>query len=123
MNSTSHKDAATSFLNIVVAGRIPEAYAQYVGDPFRHHHPFCEGDKDSLIKAMEENEITFPNKAIKIHRVLEDGNLVAVHSAVKLNDLNIAVFHIFRFENDKITELWDLGQQVPENSPNQNGMF
>jgi predicted SnoaL-like aldol condensation-catalyzing enzyme len=72
---------------------------------------------------MEENEERFSNKSLAIHRVLEDGNLVAVHSNVKMNDLNIAVVHIFRFENDLIVELWDLGQPVPENSPNENGMF
>jgi hypothetical protein len=31
--------------------------------------------------------------------------------------------HIFRFQNDLIAELWDIGQAVPENSPNQFGMF
>jgi predicted SnoaL-like aldol condensation-catalyzing enzyme len=31
--------------------------------------------------------------------------------------------HIFRFRGDKIVELWDLGQEVPESSPNENGMF
>jgi predicted SnoaL-like aldol condensation-catalyzing enzyme len=31
--------------------------------------------------------------------------------------------HIFRFEQGRIVELWDLGQEVPESSPNQYGMF
>jgi len=50
---------------------------------------------------------------------------VVVHSHVMLksNDLGVAVVHIFRFEKGRIVELWDLGQPVPENSPNQYGMF
>ena len=57
--------------------------------------------------------------------MLEDGDLVAVHSRVrqKPGDLGAAVVHIFRFQGDRIVELWDMGQSVPENSPNENGMF
>lgn len=54
-----------------------------------------------------------------------EGELVAVHSHVrqKPGDLGAAVVHIFRFEKGRIVELWDLGQPVPEKSPNQYGMF
>lgn len=38
-------------------------------------------------------------------------------------DLGFAVIHIFRFENSRIVELWDLGQPLPEETPNQYGMF
>ena len=50
---------------------------------------------------------------------------MAVHSHVRQNpnDRGAAVVHIFRFEGDRVVELWDMGQPVPENSPNENGMF
>ena len=35
----------------------------------------------------------------------------------------IAVVHIFRFEGDRIAELWDVGQPVPAENPNADGMF
>jgi predicted SnoaL-like aldol condensation-catalyzing enzyme len=38
-------------------------------------------------------------------------------------DSGVATIHIFRFEGDRIVELWDVGQAVPENSLNDNGMF
>jgi predicted SnoaL-like aldol condensation-catalyzing enzyme len=34
-----------------------------------------------------------------------------------------AVVHIFRFEGGLIVELWDVGQDVPEQSVSENGMF
>ena len=34
-----------------------------------------------------------------------------------------AVAHFFRFEGDRIVELRDVGQEVPADSPNNNGMF
>ena len=54
-----------------------------------------------------------------------DGDLVAVHSRVQhhAEDRGAAVMHLFRFDGDHIAELWDVGQQVPAESPNANGMF
>lgn len=52
-----------------------------------------------------------------------DGLTVITHSLVAKQQMNIAVVHIFRFENSKIVELWDLGQVIEMNSPNCNGMF
>ena len=62
---------------------------------------------------------------IPIKLSLEDGNLVATYSHVQQNpgDSGVAVVHIFRFEGDHIVEMWDVGQAVPEDSPNENGMF
>lgn len=37
--------------------------------------------------------------------------------------MEIAVVHMFRFENGKILEMWDVGQVMEKDSPNENGMF
>jgi predicted SnoaL-like aldol condensation-catalyzing enzyme len=121
----TRKEMATSFLDLVVSGKIREAYDQYVGPGFRHHNPYFEGSAESLMKGMEENETKFPNKIFEIQHALEDGDFVAVHSRLRLKpeERGLAVVHIFRFRNDRIAELWDMAQPVPEDSPNQYGMF
>lgn len=121
----SLKEKAVSFLQLVASGEVRAAYQRYIGPDFRHHNPFFRGDADSLMLAMEENAIKNPRKVLEVKRVIEDGDIVAVHSHVKQNqdDLGGAVVHIFRFHNDLIIELWDVGQQIPENSPNENGVF
>jgi len=60
-----------------------------------------------------------------VKRVLAEGEFVIVHSHVKQRpgDRGGAVVHIFRFESGRIVELWDVGQPLPEDSPNQYGMF
>ncbi|WP_026092373.1 nuclear transport factor 2 family protein [Calidifontibacillus oryziterrae] len=123
--TNSLKEKAVSFLQLVAAGEVREAYRKYISPEFRHHNPFFPGDVDSLLLAMEENAINNPHIIIEVKRVIEDGEIVAVHSHVKQNkdDLGGAVVHIFRFYNDIIVELWDVGQPIPENSPNENGMF
>jgi len=74
---------------------------------------------------MEENAAKNPNKVLDIQRALEDGDLVAVHSRIRQNpgELGAAVVHIFKFQGNRVVELWDMGQPVPEKSPNENGMF
>lgn len=121
----SLKEKAVSFLRLAASREVREAYQRYTGPDFRHHNPFFRGDADSLMLAMEENAIKNPHKVLEVKRVIRDGELVAVHSHVKQNpdDLGVAVVHIFRFHNDLIVELWDVGQQIPENSPNENGVF
>ncbi len=120
-----HKEAAASFLRLASSGKVKEAYRQYVDASFRHHNPYFPGNAAALSAAMVENAAQFPQKAIEIKHVLADGDLVAVHAHVRLQpgDLGVATIHIFRFEGDRIVELWDVGQAVPESSPNKNGMF
>lgn len=125
MTQATNKEAAISFLRHVVSGKIREAYATYVAKDMRHHNMMFAGDAASLEKAMEENHSQFPSKVIEVKRALEDGDLVAVHSHVRLraNEPGFATVHIFRFEGHRIVEMWDIGQPVPQESPNKNGMF
>ena len=121
----SKKEITTTFLKMASSGKVREAYDKYVHPDFRHHNAYFKGDRESLLVAMEENAITNPNKFLEVHHVLEDGNFVAVHSRVQLkkDGSDIAAVHIFRFEGDYIVKLWDISQQTPRDSPNENGVF
>jgi predicted SnoaL-like aldol condensation-catalyzing enzyme len=120
-----YKGIASDFLNLSSLGKSREAFQKYVKQGFKHHNVFFKGDANSLMHAIEENAGKFPHKIFRIHHILHDGDLVAVHSHVTMNndDPGQALMHIFRFESDKIIELWDFGQAVPENIINENGMF
>jgi len=121
----SNKEIAIDFLKLTATGKANVAFANYVSLNFRHHNPYFKGDADSLINAMMENAEKNPDKVLDVQRALLDGDLVAIHSKVKQNpnDLGVALVHIFQFHNNKIVELWDIGQAIPEESPNENGMF
>jgi predicted SnoaL-like aldol condensation-catalyzing enzyme len=41
----------------------------------------------------------------------------------QINGHNVLSEDIFRFDGNHIIEMWDLGQQIPDNMPNENGMF
>lgn len=123
--ATNRKEAAMNFLKLASAGKIRESAQRYVSPKFRHHNPYFRGDAESLISAMEENAAQNPHKILEIQHAVQENDLVAVHSRVKLKpaDPAVALIHIFRFEGDLIAELWDIAQPEPEHSPNENGMF
>jgi predicted SnoaL-like aldol condensation-catalyzing enzyme len=121
----THPEAAVSFLRLAGSGRVREAFDKHAGPSFKHHNPFFAGDAHALMAGMEESARQNPDKRLDIMHTLEDGDLVAVHSRVqqRAGDRGAAVVHIFRFEQDRIAELWDVGQPVPAETINANGMF
>jgi len=120
------KEAAVSFLKTAGMGNAREAYEKFAAPKFIHHNQYFKGDRDSLMSAMIEAHKKSPNKLIDVRQVFEDGNTVITHSLVVRKDpaeQDIAVVHIFRFEGDKVAELWDVGMLLIKNSPNENGPF
>lgn len=124
MTHSPHKDAVLALLNLVVAGKIREGYTEYIHQNFRHHNAYYKGDRESLMTGMEENHIKFPAKKFDVKRIIEEGDTVITHSSISLAGMNeISVVHIFRFADEKIIEMWDVGQEIPNDSPNENGVF
>ena len=121
----SNKDRAVDFLQMIIAGKIREAYEQYTATDFRHHNPYFKGDAESLLAGMVEDEKQFPAKVCEVQRALQDGDLVAVHSRLRHSPAEgfMAVVHIFRFEDGRIAEFWDIAQAAPNPIVNENGMF
>ena len=123
--SDTNTTNAVSFLQLASSGKVREAFEKYIGNGFRHHNPFFEGSAGALQAGMEENARQSPDKVFTILRTVSEGDFVVTHSHVQQNpdQRGAVVVHIFRFENGHIVELWDVGQPIPEWSPNQNGMF
>jgi len=123
--SRARRDVATSFLRAAGAGRAREAFAKHAAPGFRHHNVYFPADADALAAGMEKNAAENPEKSLEVLHVIADGDLVAVHSRVRMkpDDPGYALVHIFRFDGDKVAELWDIAQQIPAESPNENGAF
>src|SRR5260221_12955325 len=118
----SRKESAISFLKLAASGNLHDAYANYISPTFRHHNPYFAGDAESLKKGMAEAAAEFPDTTLEVQHVLEEGDLVAVHSRVQHgpDEPENAVVHIMRFVEDRILEPWDVGVPGPEDSPNNN---
>jgi predicted SnoaL-like aldol condensation-catalyzing enzyme len=122
---SENREVATQFLKLASSGRVDEAYSKYADELFKHHNQYFKGDRNSLIAAMKESSAKMPNRTFHVKMVLEDGDMVMTYSHIQIHDsdLQIAVVHVMKFKNNRIIELWDIGQPISKDSPNENGMF
>jgi len=125
MSENSNKERAVQFLKLMSSGKVDEAYDQFTSPIGKHHSPHFPAGFDALKEAMKQSYQRFPSKQSEIKHVVGEDNMVAVHSHVVLTpgDPGFAIVHLFRFENEKIVELWDFTQPILEDSPNTDGPF
>lgn len=125
VKSSSKKERAITFLRLAATGKLDDAYDNYIAPTFRHHNPYFAGDAESLKTGMVVAHKQFPHTTLEVQHAWENGDLVAVHSRVSHgpNQPDISVVHMFRFEGERIAELWDVAMEAPKDSPNKNGLF
>jgi predicted SnoaL-like aldol condensation-catalyzing enzyme len=60
---------------------------------------------------------------IAIHRIISEGDLVAVHAEAKDGAQSIALFDIFQLDDGRLAGHWGVRQPVPDRIIHGNGMF
>jgi predicted SnoaL-like aldol condensation-catalyzing enzyme len=121
-----NKTAVREFYDLAFNQRQPDAaVAKYVGNSYRQHNPLAGDGTAPFIGFV--NWLTGANPDLRFHfkRFIAEGDLVVVHShMVPSKDARgTAVMDIFRLEDGKIVEHWDVLQEVPEKAENPNTMF
>jgi predicted SnoaL-like aldol condensation-catalyzing enzyme len=109
-----------------LALRTPEeAVAKYIGPNYRQHNPGSADGPESLIQTMKWFTQNFPELRMEVKRIIAEGDLVVLHShlIMKPGDRGSAVVEMFRLENGRIVEHWDVAQEIPETPANDNTMF
>ena len=119
----TNKEKAVHFLQMAVSGQIDEAYATYVDMQGKHHNAYYPAGFAALQEGMKEDHLKVSDKTLTVINALEDGDRVAVHSHLRRGKDDISVVHLFRFRDGRIVEMWDVGQIMPADSPNQDGEF
>ncbi|HET6426289.1 MAG TPA: nuclear transport factor 2 family protein [Planctomycetaceae bacterium] len=118
------KTIALEFLQHARLGQRDAAAALVTADA-KHHNPYFAAGMPALLDAMIAAAVSMPDREMHVKHVVAEGDFVAVHSHIihRSGELGVAVMHLFRFEGDRIAELWDLGQPVPADNKNTDGMF
>jgi predicted SnoaL-like aldol condensation-catalyzing enzyme len=122
----AHKRIVREWNDIAINQRKPEeAVAKYLGPHYRQHNPGAGDGAEPFIAAVKGLTKTFPELSMEPKRIVAEGDIVVLHShlILKPGDRGRAVVDIFRLENGKIVEHWDVVQEVPETSANDNTMF
>ncbi len=81
---------------------------------------------DGLRKFVARMRSNHPDAHGEIKRVFADGDYVILHShwqGLSDSPRGEAVVDIYRLENGKVVEHWDVIQPIPETAANNNTMF
>src|SRR5512144_2761190 len=102
-----------------------EAVAKYGGSYYRQHNPGSADGPEPFIRVVRWYAQTYPSFRYELKRILAEGDLVVTHSHLirEPGDHGMAVVDIFRLEDGRIVEHWDVVQEIPEKSANNNTMF
>lgn len=97
---------------------------KYWTENFRQHNPMAEDGTQGLRKIVERMIAAgAPKSKLDIKRISAENDLVWVHLKMSFMGKDQAIVDIFRVENGKLAEHWDVLQEVPEKSSNNNTMF
>jgi predicted SnoaL-like aldol condensation-catalyzing enzyme len=120
-----NKKTVIAFYNAAINDKDFEEASKYLGDKYIQHNPMAASGPEGLKAFIELAKKSFPEYHTEFKRVFADGDYVIVHAHAKANaqDRGSAVMDIFRLENGKVVEHWDVVQAIPEKSNNTNGMF
>lgn len=123
----ANKTLVRNFVDdILVNGRMDKLASYFDGDNYIQHNPMIADQLSGLGKALEawaKQGITM--KYDTIHKVLGEGNFVLVASEGKLAGKLTSFYDLFRVENGKIAEHWDVIETIApkETWKNNNGKF
>ncbi len=125
--TTTNKEIVKSFVNDILMGNHPEKITTYFeGDKYIQHNPSIADGLSGLGAALE----TMAKNNIKmiydtLHLVLGEGNFILAISGGSFAGKPTSYYDLFRIENGKIAEHWDVMETIADKSEwkHSNGKF
>ena len=121
-----NKRTVVDFYTLAFNEKKPEeAVERYVGPRYTQHNPQAGDGPEAFIEFVNWYAGENPELRVDIKRAIAEDDLVMTHSLLKTSpdDRGTAAADIFRLEDGKIVEHWDVLQPVPETAANDNTMF
>ena len=121
----ANKKVVADFYEKAINQKDFEAAAKHFGNRYVQHNPVAADGPEGLKAFLGFLKEKFPQSRSEIKRVFADGDYVIlhVHAVREPGTRGSAIVDIFKLENGKIVEHWDVIQPIPEKAANANGMF
>jgi predicted SnoaL-like aldol condensation-catalyzing enzyme len=122
----ANKALAVALIEDVLMGKNPAKITEYISaESYAQHNPMIKDGLAGIVEAVET--LTAQNNMFvykEIHAVLGEGNFVLTVSEGEWGGKPHAFYDLFRVEDGKMVEHWDVIQEVPTTGlANTNGMF
>lgn len=108
----------------LVTGDYNKLPPYFDGDNCIQHSPMIADGVQALVNTfalLDQMGAKFQME--KCVRVIGQGNFVLAQSRGEPGGRNVVLYDLFRVENGKIAEIWDVLQEVPDEAKNKNGML
>jgi predicted SnoaL-like aldol condensation-catalyzing enzyme len=120
-----NKKVVTEFYQKALNDKNFAAAETHMGPWYIQHNPLAQDGIEGFKQFIDYLKQTYPQSHSEIKRVIAEGDYVIlhVHSIKEPGTKGQAIIDIFRLEQNKIVEHWDVIQTIPETAANNNGMF
>ena len=120
-----NKKIVAAFYDAALNQKDFEKASQYLGPRYTQHNPLAADGREGFKGFITFLKDKFPNNRSEIKRIFADGDyvIVHVHAVREPGTRGNAIVDIFKLENGKVVEHWDVIQPIPEKTANDNGMF
>jgi predicted SnoaL-like aldol condensation-catalyzing enzyme len=119
-----NKKVVTAFYDAAINQKNYDAAVKYLGAQYKQHNPTAADGKEGLKGFIDFLKARFPNQRGEIKQVVAEGDLVVLHvHSTRGDGPGRAIVDIFRVQDGKVVEHWDVIQDIPEKAANSNGMF
>jgi predicted SnoaL-like aldol condensation-catalyzing enzyme len=120
-----NKKTVAAFYDAALNKKDFDEASKYLGSRYTQHNPTAKDGPEGLKGFIAFLKEKFPNNRSEIKRIFADGDyvIVHVHSVREPGTRGNAIVDIYKLEDGKVVEHWDVVQPIPETAQNSNGMF
>jgi len=124
----SPREIVLAFYEAALNEKDVDKAKRYLGGTYIQHNPRVPDGPEGLFRFVQFRRDRYPAAHNEVKRVIADGDLVAlhVHSVVIPGTPGRQIVDIFRVEDGKVVEHWDVIQEIPVDlfpPINDNGLF
>ncbi len=125
MSIEHNKELVMRFLNEFMIAHKVDVLDDLLGPTYKQHNPGLGHGKAELIKFFQDFWEIHPWPGYYLKRIIAENDLVAIHYHFQPDpdEAGYAIVDIFRIEDGKLAEHWDVCQTMPEKSKNNSPMF
>lgn len=120
----ANKKLVLTFYQKLFGDKDISAIDTYLSKNYKQHNPAVADGSDALKTAVTKWFAGAKKDKVDVQHLASDGDLVYLHiKNTLIPGKTSAIIGVFRVNNNKIVEHWDVIQEVPKNSLSKHPMF